>query len=85
MPSSEVADPRFILNAIMTVVVATLGFFLVSYISFTHMMWLTGQIPDAPGMAKVFWMSREDDQISRWRLDKVKKLPPTVRLVPFPY
>jgi hypothetical protein len=49
------------------------------------MMWLTGQIPDAPGMAKVFWMSREDDQISRWRLDKVKKLPPTVRLVPFPY
>lgn len=41
---------------------------------------LITQIPDAPGMAKVFWMSGEDDKISRWRLDRVKKLPPTVSL-----
>jgi len=67
----------FIFNAIMTVVVAAAGFFLVSLVP-RHEYSLTTQIPDAPGMAKVFWMSGEDDRISRWRLDRVKKLPPTV-------
>lgn len=29
-------------------------------------------------MARVFWMSRTDDKISRYRIDRAKKLPPTV-------
>ena len=64
----------------MTVVVAAAGFFLVSPAGKLKLS-LTIQIPDAPGMAKVFWMSGEDDRISRWRLDRVRKLPPTVSVV----
>ena len=67
----------------MTVVVAAMGFFLVRLTSTVCCDDVDNglkkvQIPDAPGMARVFWMSRTDDQISRYRLDRVKKLPPTV-------
>lgn len=67
----------------MTVVVAAMGFFLVRLTPAVCCDDLDRvlrkiQIPDAPGMARVFWMSRTDDQISRYRLDRVKKLPPTV-------
>jgi ACS family pantothenate transporter-like MFS transporter len=75
---SEANHVRFIFNALMTVIVAAAGFFLVCFVHILGLS-LTFQIPDAPGMAKVFWMSNEDDRISRWRLDRVKKMPPTVR------
>jgi hypothetical protein len=74
---SEANCIRFIFNALMTVIVAAAGFFLVCFAHILRLS-LTCQIPDAPGMAKVFWMSNEDDRISRWRLDRVKKMPPTV-------
>lgn len=61
----------------MTVLVAAAGFVLVS-LNRKLQAPLINQIQDAPGMAKVFWMSGEDDEISRWRLDRAKKLPSTV-------
>lgn len=52
----------FIFNAIMTVIVAAAGYIM---------------IPSVPGESKVFWMTEEDNMISRSRMDRVKKLPPT--------
>ncbi|AFR98231.2 transmembrane transporter Liz1p [Cryptococcus neoformans C23] len=52
----------FIFNAIMTILVAIAGFFLV---------------PDSPGTTKAYWMSDEDNRISASRMARVHKQPPT--------
>ncbi|KAL7413814.1 major facilitator superfamily domain-containing protein [Mrakia frigida] len=53
----------FIFNALMTVIVAAGGFFF---------------LPDNPGETKVFWLSPEQNSLSRARMVRVKKLAPTV-------
>lgn len=47
----------------MTVFVAVSGFFL---------------LPDNPGDTKVFWLSPEQNALSRARMNRVNKLPPTL-------
>lgn len=67
----------FMINAVMTFVVAGLGFLFVSLCFLT--VFADNKVPDSPGSSRAFWLSAEDNAIARTRMDRVKALPPMVR------
>ncbi|KAL7413815.1 putative transporter [Mrakia frigida] len=52
----------FIFNAMMTIIIAGFGFFL---------------IPDSPGVTRVFWLTKEENELSKRRMTRMNKLAQT--------
>jgi hypothetical protein len=82
----------FIINALMTVVIAAAGFIFVSLplrlltfaaaFSYPSRASSRFQLPDKPGHSRVYWLTADEDRIARSRVDRVKRLAPTVNVVP---